>query len=139
MISIILTAYKEPKTIGKAVEQILMNKLDNYELIVDAPDKETLDAVKKYAKKNKHIRLIQDPGNGKPSALNIAFKKARGNVLVLTDGDVYVGENSINFLLERLEKSGAFAVTGRPVAQESRESLFGYWAHFLLNAANEDK
>ena len=31
------------------------------------------------------------------------------------------------------------AVTGRPVSQESRNSKYGYWANFLLNAAHEDR
>ena len=40
MISIIITAYKEDKTVGKAIESILQNKiLDNYEILVFAPDK----------------------------------------------------------------------------------------------------
>jgi len=35
MISIIITGYKEPHTIGKAIEQVLKNKINQaYELLV---------------------------------------------------------------------------------------------------------
>jgi len=56
MISIVITGYKESKTIGKAIEQVLKNKIKgSYELIIAAPDKETLDAARVYLKRNKKI------------------------------------------------------------------------------------
>ena len=52
MISIIITSYKEPKTIGKAIESILLNKIkEKYEVIVVCGDKETFNIAKKYSKK----------------------------------------------------------------------------------------
>jgi cellulose synthase/poly-beta-1,6-N-acetylglucosamine synthase-like glycosyltransferase len=140
MISIIITAYKEPATIGKAITQIFKNKIkEKFELIISAPDDETLDVARKYAKKDKRIRIIKDLGKGKPSALNMIFKKAKGEFLVLTDGDVYIDENSIKPLLEKLQDSKVGAVTGRPVPQESRTNKYAYWSHFLLNAAHETR
>jgi len=138
MISIIITAYKESKTIGKAIEQILKNKIkDKLEIIVSAPDKETLDVARTYAKKDKRIKIVQDKGIGKPSALNSIFKKAKGDILVLTDGDVYIADNAIQPLLDALVNPEFGAVTGRPIPQESRDGKYGYWASFLLNSAHE--
>ena len=57
MISIIITSYKEPRTIGKAIEAILSNNLPkDYEILVTAPDKETLDSAKKYSLRNKKVK-----------------------------------------------------------------------------------
>jgi cellulose synthase/poly-beta-1,6-N-acetylglucosamine synthase-like glycosyltransferase len=141
MISIIITAYKEPNTIGKAIEQVLKNKIsDRFEIIISAPDKGTLDVARTYAKKNKRIKIIQDFGKGKPTALNLVFKKAKGEFLVLTDGDVFVDDNAIQPLLDALrvhKNSRIGAVTGRPIPQESREEKYGYWAHFLFNSAHK--
>jgi len=50
MISVIITAFKEPKTIGKAIESIAEQKISKNEILVVAPDKETLDAAKKNEK-----------------------------------------------------------------------------------------
>ena len=44
MISLIITAYKEPRTIGRAIEAIASGNVGKNEIIVAAPDKETLDA-----------------------------------------------------------------------------------------------
>ena len=50
MISIIITAFREPN-VGIAIESFLnQNIKEKYELIVSAPDKETQNIVKKYKK-----------------------------------------------------------------------------------------
>ena len=49
MISIIITAFKEPKTIGKAIGSILeQNIKEKYELIVACPDEETKNIALSY-------------------------------------------------------------------------------------------
>ena len=137
MISIIITAYKEPNTIVKAIEQILKNNLKNYEIIVTAPDKETLDAAKVFIKKNKNIRLLQDKGKGKPAALNLAVSKSYGDILILTDGDVYIEENSLNLLLEKIKDNNIGAVSGNPISLNPKNNKLGFWAYWLTEVAND--
>ena len=137
MISIIITSYKEPKTIGKAINQILENKLKNYEILVVAPDNETLDVAEEYSKKNKKIKLIKDFGKGKPAALNLAVSKAKGEILIFTDGDVYVDEDSIDILLEFLKNKKIGAVSGNPISLNSKKNLLGYWSYILTNVASK--
>ncbi len=137
MISIIITSYKEERTISRAIESILKNNLtDKYEILVVAPDDETLNVAKIYSKKNKKIRLIKDLGNGKPAALNLAVSKAKGNLLILTDGDVYIGDNSLKPLLKPFLDGRIGAVSGYPVSINKKNSLLGYWAYVLTNIAN---
>lgn len=54
MISIIITSWKEPKTIGKCIKCIADRKYsglkDDFEIIQLSPDKETLDAGMHMAK-----------------------------------------------------------------------------------------
>ena len=136
-ISIILTAYKEPKTISRAIEQILKNNLSHYELIVTAPDDGTLNVAKKYSKKIKNLILFKDRGEGKPTALTDAFKIAKGNILVLTDGDVYIKENSIDELIKHFSDSKVGAVSGHPVPVEEKTKMMGYWAYVLMDIAHK--
>ncbi len=137
-LSIILTAYKEPQTISRAIEKILENKLlKDFELIVVAPDKETLDVAKIFKKKNKKIKIFQDAGKGKPFALTEVFKIAKGKILVLTDGDVYISENSIENLLKHFEDKKVGAVSGHPVPVESKKTMMGFWAYVLMDLANK--
>ena len=137
MISIVITAYKEEKSLGKAIESLLKNKIkENYEIIVSAPDDATLDVAKEYGKKYKQIIILKDKGKGKPAALNLIFKKARGRILVLTDGDVYLGDNALNLILEKFKDKRVGIVSGRPVSLDSKKKMLGFWSHLLTDTAH---
>jgi len=138
MISIVITSFKEPDTIGQAIESIINQKIDyDYELIVSAPDLETLMVAKEYKKEDYRIKLFKDPGKGKSYALNLIFKKLRGKVFILTDGDVYMSDSSINAIMEHFKDEKVGCVTGRPVPQEDKKDQYGYWANFLFDAAHD--
>jgi len=135
MISIIITAFKEPKTIGKAIESFVHQNIPiKYELIVSAPDKKTLKVAKNYKKKYKQIKIFKDPGKGKSYALNLLLPKLKSKIFILSDGDVYVSKNSINELLKFFEDSKVGVVTGRPVSLNPKNNMFGYWSHLLCDA-----
>lgn len=130
MISVIITAFNEPG-VKKAIDSVLKQDIkEKYELIVAAPDKETEDLVKKYKK----VKYFKDPGKGKSYALNLLFKKVKGDILILTDGDLILGENSINEILKSFEDESVGCVSGRPFPLDSRSNMLGYWSHLLYNA-----
>ena len=131
MISIIITSFNEPKTIKKAIESFLnQNIKEKYELIVAAPDKPTWEIVKSY----KNVKLFKDPGKGKSYALNLLLPKLKGDILIFTDGDVYVSEDSVNEILKLFRNKKIGCVTGRPVSQNSKKNILGYWSHLLCDA-----
>jgi cellulose synthase/poly-beta-1,6-N-acetylglucosamine synthase-like glycosyltransferase len=136
MISIIITTYKEPKTIERAINAILEQNLKDYEILVVAPDNETLEVAKKISIKHKNIKIIKDKGEGKPSALNLVIKKAKGEILVLTDGDVYVDKKSIEKMIKKFEDKKIGAVSGRPISINDRNNKMGFWAYVLSEIAN---
>ena len=139
MISIIITSFKEPQTIGKTIESIISQELrEAYELISTAPDDATLTVAKSYQIKHpkKNISIYRDPGKGKSYALNLLLKKAKGRILFFTDGDVYLSPEAINSMLDEFEEEKVGCVTGRPVPQEDKSTKYGYWSHFLFDAAH---
>ena len=137
MISIVITSFKEPETIGKAIESFINQDIkEKYELIVSAPDEETLDVVKRYIKKNKKIKLFKDPSKGKSYALNLLLKKVKGDIIILSDGDVHVSENSVNEILKKFQKKEVGCVSGRPIPIEDKKTKYGYWANFLFDSAH---
>ena len=138
MLSIIITSYKEEKTIAKAIQSVLDNHLyEKYEILVLAPDKETLNVAQTLAGKYSKIKVIKDSGKGKPSALNLAVSHAKGDILVLTDGDVFIDKNSLRPLLEPFKDKKVGAVCAHPISINKKDNLFGYWAYVLTNIANE--
>lgn len=145
MISIIITSWKEPNTIGKCIKCIADREYSGlkgeFEILQLSPDKETLDAGLKAAKElnlsKKEYIQIQDPRKGKPSALKLAFKKAKGEIWILTDGDTYFERNSVKYLLEPFENEDIGGVSGRPVSKDRRDNMMGYWGHLLSDAAHD--
>jgi len=135
MISIIITAYKEPETIGKSIGSFInQNIKEKYELIVSCPDEETTSVVRKYIKKNKRIKHFKDPGKGKMLALNLLFKKAKGDILILTDGDVFVSNNSVREIIRAFKDPKVGCISGRPVSLNPKDNMLGYWSHLLTDA-----
>ena len=135
MISIIINSFKEPHLIGKAIESILKNNIkEKYELIIAAPDKETASVIKNYAKKHKQIKYLKDEGKGKVNALNLIFKIARGKIIILTDGDVYVSDNSIQEILNEFEDESVGCVSGHPISTNNKNTMLGYFSHLLFDA-----
>lgn len=137
MISIIITSFNEPRTIGKAIDSFLNQNIKReFELIVAAPDKPTWEIVEKYRKKNKKVKLFKDPGKGKSFALNLLLPTLKGEILIFTDGDVYVSKNSVEEILKKFEDKTIGCVAGCPVSLESKNNLLGYWSHILCDSAD---
>lgn len=137
MISIIITAFKEERTIGKCIKSIVSQKInDKYELFVIAPDKPTLDVAKKTSKK---VKIFKDKGKGKFDALNLGFNKAKGNIIILCDGDTYLGKNSVNYIVDSFKNIDVGCVSGRVKSTNSRRNMMGYWSHLLVDAAHKER
>ena len=135
MISIVITSFNEPQQVKNAIQAILKNKIkEKYELLVVAPDKSTENVVKEFKKINKQIFYFKDKGKGKSFALNSVFKILKGRIWIFTDGDVYVGDNSINDILEFFKDSKVGCIAGRPVSLNSKNNMLGYWSHLLFEA-----
>jgi cellulose synthase/poly-beta-1,6-N-acetylglucosamine synthase-like glycosyltransferase len=86
------------------------------------------------ARSHRQIRHITDPGKGKPTALNTAFRHAKGEILILSDGDVYVGRDSVKHLLAPFKNQEVGAVSARPMSINPKTTMLGYWSHLLTDA-----
>lgn len=128
-VSILVTAYHEATTIGRALEALLP-QAHGAEVIVICPDEETAQAAAAYA----GVTVLRDAGRGKPAALNMGLQQAKGKIIVLTDGDVVVGEKALAALLAPFSDPQVGAVSGRPVSLSPRGTMLGYWSHLLTEA-----
>ena len=134
MISIIITAFKEPN-IDKAIKAIVEQKIpEDYELIVAAPDEETRLLVEKFAKKYPQVKYFKDPGKGKSFALNLLFKTVKGRIIIITDGDVYFDKDAVSEILKPFSNPAIGVAGGRVASMNSKDDIFGYWSHLLCDA-----
>ncbi len=128
-LSVLITSYREPHTIGRALEAILPQAV-GAEVIVICPDDETAQAAQTYD----GVTVLRDPGHGKPAALNMGLEAAQGDIVMMTDGDVVVSEGAIAALIAPFDDPLVGAVSGRPVSTSPRSAMLGYWSHLLTDA-----
>lgn len=130
MITVLVTAADEANTIERALIPLIeQSKQLDCEIIVICPDEETAQAAHSMG-----VRVLTDQQQGKPAALNLGFKHAAGDVIVMTDGDVYIGDAALTLLLEPFTDEKVGAVSGRPISLSPRNTLLGYWSHLLTDA-----
>lgn len=146
MITVIIASSNEEKTIGKAIECISDSSYTNYkgklQMIQVSPDEETLEAGSNTARRlnlGTNYQQIKDPKKGKSTALNLALKEAKGEIIVMTDGDVYLDKNALGELITCFSDEHIGGVSGKPIPQNSRNTFWGYIAHLLTAAADHKR
>ncbi len=89
-VSIVLPCYNGAKMIGEAIESVIAQTYQNWELIIvnDCSTDNTLEVAQKYADKDARIRVISNEKNSKlPATLNHGFREAKGEYWTWTSDD----------------------------------------------------
>lgn len=92
LISIIMPAFNREDVIEMAINSVIGQSFDNYELIVvdDGSSDSTCDVVERLISENPNVKisLIRSPFNGGVSAArNIGLKKVNGDIICYLDSD----------------------------------------------------
>ena len=89
--SVIMCAYNLEKIVDTAIESVLTQNFENYELIIvnDGSTDNTIGTLKKFeSKSNGKIRIIDNQKNiGLSASRNIAIAQAKGEYIIHLDGD----------------------------------------------------
>ncbi len=139
MITIIVTSRNEPNATERAVEVILnQNIKEDYKVVVCDPFQQVGDRLKK--KFEQKIEFVLDWDEGKSNALNMLldmyYSDNKNDVIVFTDGDVFLGENSLNSIIDVFKESEVGIVCGHPVSINPRDNMFGFWSHMFFDEMN---
>ena len=143
MIDIIIASYNEPKATLRAVNTFL-NQYSGKDMRVTVVD--PFPEVEEFLTKNikdKRFVFYPDPGEGKAYALNLLFQEyASSNsddIFILTDGDVYVSDNTVKEILKAFENKKTGCVTCQPVALDPTKSKFEYWSYLAFKGINKTR
>ena len=89
-ISVIMSVYNDEKNIANAVESILSQTYENFELLIldDFSTDGTLSILDSYRKQDSRINLHKNKKNlGLTKSLNILIKKCKGQIIARQDSD----------------------------------------------------
>lgn len=106
LISVIVPVYNREKFISKCVDSLLRQTYDNLEIILvdDGSKDSSLDICKRYALKNKKIKVVSKENGGVSSARNAGLKAAGGDYIGFVDSDDKISPGMYNVLLTNIHK-----------------------------------
>lgn len=108
-VSIIVPVYNPPeKYLEKCIESIVNQTFKDLDIIL--VDNESTgncsDVLKKYAKKDSRINLIEfEKNKGFAGAVNEGIRQAKGEFLAIIDSDDWIEKNAIQILHDKLNNS----------------------------------
>lgn len=124
LVSVIIPAYKQAKTILRDlenIERVLQRIRYNYEMIVvvDGMIDKTFENAKKAS--SKKIKVFSyEKNHGKGHAVRYGMARAKGNIIAFIDAGMDLNPNSLSMLLEHFEWYDADIVVGSKRHQVSK-------------------
>ena len=116
MLTIICPIYNEEKYIGRCIESIMQQdypKEDMEVLFVDGMSKDrTREIIASYQSKCPYLRVLDNPHQIVPPAMNIGIREAKGDIIVRLDAHAFFPENYFSELVKNLKELNADNVGG---------------------------
>jgi glycosyltransferase involved in cell wall biosynthesis len=117
-ISIVVPAYNEAESLPELcswIEKVMMTNKFKYEIIIvdDGSTDDSWNVIQALHKKNSSIKGVKFRRNyGKSAALNIAFEKTKGEVVITMDADLQDSPEEIPALYKMIVEEGNDLVSG---------------------------
>lgn len=140
-ISVIVPVYNGEKYIGKCLENLINQTLDDIEIILvnDSSKDKTYDIIKKYVTKYKNIKLINKKNNeGVGAARNDGIKIASGEYIGFVDSDDIVDTNMYSDMYN-LAKNNNSDVVMCSYIRKHKNNSFEVRANINESIANYDR
>jgi glycosyltransferase involved in cell wall biosynthesis len=108
LVSVIIPAYNSAKFVGGAIESVLAQTMQDFEIIVvdDGSKDETAKAVERFLADSR-VRYLRQENRGLPGARNAGAKVSHGEYLAFLDADDYLAPNALQAMREKFEESGS--------------------------------
>ena len=131
LFSIITCTYNSATFIEDNLKSVKNQKYKNFEhIFIDGFSNDgTYEILKKYAEKNKNVKIIQEPANGIANAMNIGIKNASGDYLLFLNSDDFLSNNNalqnvFNFIIKNKNYSWYYGIVN--TINREKESLYFY-------------
>lgn len=114
-LSVLLPAYNAEKYLSQAIESILNQSMNDFELIIadDASRDNTATIIESFAQKDKRIVLTKNERNeGKNRTANRLFELSKGEYVTIHDADDYSDKMRFRRQIEFLDENQDYAMCG---------------------------
>ncbi|HUI26293.1 MAG TPA: glycosyltransferase family 2 protein [Candidatus Kryptonia bacterium] len=115
-VSVMIPMRNEVGSIAVCLESVLAQDYppERFEvLVVDGASTDGSDAlIEQYAQRDRRVRLLHNPHRIVPSALNIAIRAAKGDIVMRVDGHTRIAPDYLRIGVETLQRTSADNVGG---------------------------
>lgn len=126
-VSVIVPAHNEAAGIEAAVRSIAASSHPVEIIVVDDGSTDDTAAIVERLQLA-DVRVIRQANGGKPSALNTGIAAARGEIIVMVDGDTVFEQDTVERLLQPFSDPAVGAVSGNTKVA-NRDGVLGAWQH----------
>jgi glycosyltransferase involved in cell wall biosynthesis len=126
IISIIIPAFNEEKTIAKTIEKVLAQESPGWQKEIIAVDDGSIDSTPKILEKfSDKVLIVRQKNMGKGSALIKGFSKCSGELIIVQDADLEYNPADWPAMLEEFDNNpGIAAIYGSRELGSSRKGYF---------------
>ncbi len=130
-VSVLIPAHDEEKVIGRLLQGMVELTYPKGKLhivvIDDASSDSTGEIADDYARRHEFIEILhrnqKTGGKGNASALNAAFKRTNGEIIICFDADYYPQKDIVEKLTKEFADPNVGAVQGRPVVLNESQNV----------------
>ncbi|MFH1056919.1 MAG: glycosyltransferase family 2 protein [Candidatus Micrarchaeota archaeon] len=141
-VTIIVPCYNSEKTVEKCLESVFSLSYPKKLQVIavnDASTDSTLERLRKIKKKHPSLEILSFPENqGKARSLNLALKKAKGEVVACIDSDTYPAKDALEKMVRLFNEEKVGAVTALVCVSKAKNfvqkiqeieyyTAFGFW------------
>lgn len=133
ILSIIIPAYNEARTIHKILDKVeavqLINGMQKELVIVnDCSKDDTAQVIRNYMQGKPHIKFVEHEVNqGKGAAIHTGIKEATGDYIIVQDADLEYDPNEFNILLKPMTDGFADVVYGSRFMGGKPHRILFFW------------
>ncbi len=133
LITFIIPAYNEARTIAEVLDRIATLDLDYEAIVVDDGSTDgTADIVTACLGAPGRVHLLRKPNGGKGSALRHGIPHCRGDIVVIQDADMEYDPHDVPALIEPIQREVADVVYGSRLSGGRPQRAYMFW-HLVGN------
>ncbi|WP_407462989.1 glycosyltransferase [Methanobrevibacter sp.] len=115
-LSVVVLVYNTEEFLEECLDSLVNQTLDDMEIICvnDESKDNSLNILKRYAKKYDNIKIIDQKNTGGATAGNNGLKMAKGEYVTIMDSDDVVVEDAYEKLYNKAKETDSDIVSGKP-------------------------
>ena len=105
LLSIIIPSYNHALYIGEAIQSVINQTYQNWELIIidDGSKDSSIDIIEGYVKKDSRIQLVKQENSGAHNAINRGLAMSKGKYLAVLNSDDIFEDNRFAVMISEME------------------------------------